>query len=194
MVFPRAILVAVWDLLVVTATVLVSRQTHDVSCPTVTLDGGTFIGTTANGTNRFLGIPFAHPPSVLYFGSAPHPLWLTLQSDRVGDLRFRLPKPLGPYAGKHNATVFGLSCPQQSNLPLNLKGFPQSTLDTLSSVFGTGVTVVDGEDCEDSEAIGRLPTIWRTILTTVVGLKLNVVAPSNVTPGSKIPVVVVCIL
>src|SRR6266702_2386906 len=38
--------------------------------PIVTLDRGTFIGTTANGINKFLGIPFAQPPSVVDFGSA----------------------------------------------------------------------------------------------------------------------------
>ncbi|KAF8264823.1 Alpha/Beta hydrolase protein, partial [Lactarius quietus] len=143
MVFPRALLVVVWDLWVASATVLISRTTHGVSCPTVTLDRGTFIGTTANGTNMFLGIPFAHPPSVLDFGSALRSLWLTLQSDRVGDLRFRLPEPLGPYAGKYNATAFGLSCPQQTSTA------PPRT-----------------------------------------GLKLNVIVPANVTPGSKLPIVV----
>jgi acetylcholinesterase len=39
--------------------------------PTVTLDQGTFIGTTANGTNQFRGIPYAQPPSVVDRGSAP---------------------------------------------------------------------------------------------------------------------------
>jgi hypothetical protein len=33
--------------------------------PVVTLDQGDFIGKTANGTNQFLGIPFAQPPSVI---------------------------------------------------------------------------------------------------------------------------------
>jgi hypothetical protein len=73
MVFPRALLVSVW---VVTTTVFASPLT-DSTYPIVTLDRGTFIGTTANGTNSFLGIPFAHPPSVLYFGSAHRPPWLT---------------------------------------------------------------------------------------------------------------------
>ena len=69
MVFLGAFLVSIW---VATTTVLASPLT-DSTCPVVTLDKGTFIGTTANGTNRFLGIPFAHPPSVLdyRFGSPP---------------------------------------------------------------------------------------------------------------------------
>ena len=33
--------------------------------PTVTLDQGTFIGTSVNGTNQFRGIPYAQPPSVV---------------------------------------------------------------------------------------------------------------------------------
>jgi hypothetical protein len=38
--------------------------------PTVTLDQGTFLGTTANGTNQFRGIPFAKQPSVVDHGFA----------------------------------------------------------------------------------------------------------------------------
>jgi hypothetical protein len=70
MVFLRALLVPVW---VATTTVFASPLT-DSTCPVVKLDEGTFIGTTTNGTNSFLGIPFAHPPSVLDVGSAHHPL------------------------------------------------------------------------------------------------------------------------
>jgi hypothetical protein len=38
--------------------------------PIATLDEGTFVGKTANGTNMFLGIPFAQPPYVVDFGPA----------------------------------------------------------------------------------------------------------------------------
>jgi hypothetical protein len=41
---------------------------------------------------------------------------------------------------------------------------------------------------------GRFFTIRRTDLTIVVGLNLNVIAPADAIPGSKFPVVVVCIL
>jgi acetylcholinesterase len=61
MVFLQGFLVVV---LVTTATVLASPSTYTPS-PIVTLDDGTFVGKTVNGTNVFLGIPFAHPPSVL---------------------------------------------------------------------------------------------------------------------------------
>jgi hypothetical protein len=70
MVFLRALLVPVW----VAATTVFASPLADSTCPVVKLDEGTFIGTTSNGTNSFLGIPFAHPPSVLDVGSAHHPL------------------------------------------------------------------------------------------------------------------------
>ena len=71
-------------------------------------------------------------------------------TDRVGNLRFRLPQAISPYVGKHNATAFGLSCPQQAtSLPIP-NGLPQETLDALSSLPGAGTTLADGEDCEGS--------------------------------------------
>ncbi|KAI9454054.1 Alpha/Beta hydrolase protein [Lactarius psammicola] len=128
------------------ATVLAATTPLPSAPPIVTLDRGTFIGTTANGLNKFLGIPFAQPP--------------------VGDLRFRLPKAFGPYVGKHNATAFGPSCPQQA-APLALpEGLPNATLQYLSSL-GTAGTIQMSEDC----------------------LTINVVAPAYVKPGSKLPVV-----
>ena len=45
-----------------------SPTTH-AAPPIVMLDKGKFIGTTADGLNRFLGIPFAQPPSVVDVGS-----------------------------------------------------------------------------------------------------------------------------
>ena len=64
MAFLRASLVSICA---ATATVLATSTTH-VICPIVTLDKGMFIGATANGINKFLGIPFAQPPSVVHFG------------------------------------------------------------------------------------------------------------------------------
>ncbi|KAI9442990.1 alpha beta-hydrolase [Lactarius indigo] len=128
------------------ATVLATSP-PTYSGPIVKLDRGTFVGSTANGTNKFLGIPFAKPP--------------------VGNLRFRLPEAFGSYVGKHNATAFGLSCPQQA-APLALPtGLPPQTLQFLASL-GTKATIPIGEDC----------------------LTLNVIAPAYIKPGSKLPVVV----
>jgi carboxylesterase type B len=128
------------------ATVLAASSPTPATGPIVSLDSGLFTGTTANGTNKFLGIPFAQPP--------------------VGDLRFRHPKPLGPYVGNHNATAFGLSCPQQA-ANLSLSGLPLATLEYLETL-GTTSTIPIGEDC----------------------LFINVVAPAQATSGSKLPVVV----
>jgi acetylcholinesterase len=94
--------------------------------PTVTLDQGTFIGTTANGTNQFRGIPYAQPP--------------------VGDLRFRLPQPNDPYVGQYNATAFGASCFQQAlNLSLPT-GLPNQTILYLKAQ-ATSSNISVGEDC-----------------------------------------------
>ncbi|KAH8982158.1 carotenoid ester lipase precursor [Lactarius hatsudake] len=145
MVFLRASLLVICA---ATATILATPTTH-ATCPIVTLDKGTFIGTTANDVNKFLGIPFAKPP--------------------VGNLRFRHPRSPGPYVGTHNATAYGLSCPQQAIALALPNGLPQQTLEYFASLFGNGTsTIPDGEDC----------------------LTLNVIAPANARPGSKLPVVV----
>ena len=47
-----------------TATVLAVPSIRATG-PIVTLDAGTFIGTTASGVDMFLGIPFAQPPFVV---------------------------------------------------------------------------------------------------------------------------------
>ncbi|KAF8261989.1 Alpha/Beta hydrolase protein, partial [Lactarius quietus] len=130
-------------------TVLATSLPILPTSPIVTLDKGEFTGTTANGMNKFLGIPFAQPP--------------------VGDLRFRLPQAPGPYDGKYNATAFGLSCPQQTSNSVLPNGLPNATLEYLEAVNNLDILSA-GEDC----------------------LTVNVVAPANATPRSKLPVVVVC--
>jgi hypothetical protein len=56
----------------VTATVL-AAPTIPTTCPIVTLDEGTFRGSTAYGVDMFLGIPFARPPFVVDISLAPCP-------------------------------------------------------------------------------------------------------------------------
>ena len=62
------------------------------------------------------------------------------------------------------------------------------------AALGTSVTLVDGEDCEEAIGTRRLRIIHRVILIIIidVGLTINVIAPANVMPGTKLPVAVVC--
>lgn len=65
-----------------------------VTAPTVTLSGGVVIGTSnaTQGQDRFLGIPFALPPT--------------------GDRRLRAPQPLTSNFGTLTATAAPNGCPQ----------------------------------------------------------------------------------
>lgn len=110
------------------------------------LDQGTFTGVADGVANKFLGIPFAKPPT--------------------GDLRFRLPVANDPYTGSHDATAFGLSCPQQATtLPLPA-GLLSNVTDLLLNTFSS-ILEPSGEDC----------------------LTVNVWTPTNVPAGTKLPVV-----
>ncbi|KAH9970754.1 Alpha/Beta hydrolase protein [Lactifluus volemus] len=140
----------------------------DIALPTVTLDNGAFIGTTSDGINKFLGIPFAQPP--------------------VGDLRFRLPRGLGPYTGMHNASTFGHPCPQQAFPAINsLTTFPKQTADFLLK-FNLSATTPDSEDCMEIVHL-RLITNDTHHTHHDAGLTLNVFAPAVAEPGANLPVV-----
>lgn len=115
------------------------------SAPTVTLDNGTFFGTTdaSTGSNAFLGIPFAQPP---YVSTNPHLSSTDIQlSTSVGDLRFALPVPVDSYSGVIHATAFGLACPQQIGLTLQ----ENLTADTIAFFTDTAPSPVipESEDC-----------------------------------------------
>ncbi|KAI0298097.1 carotenoid ester lipase precursor [Multifurca ochricompacta] len=107
-------------------TTVLAAPAMPATNPTVTLDNGTFTGTTSNGVNKFLGIPFAQPP--------------------VGNLRFHLPQELDPYQGAHSATAFGPACPQQAVTPSLPAGLPQDVANEISNVIFS-VIFPDSEDC-----------------------------------------------
>ncbi|KAK0460006.1 carotenoid ester lipase precursor [Desarmillaria tabescens] len=106
---------------IVTSAVISSR-----AAPSVTLDSATFAGTTSGSVSKFLGIPFAQPPT--------------------GDRRFRLPETLPAYNGSYDASAFGPSCPQQAvKLPI-LTGVPAEVVDYIVNSIFTAI-LPDDEDC-----------------------------------------------
>ncbi|PBK95732.1 carotenoid ester lipase precursor [Armillaria gallica] len=106
---------------IVTSAVISSR-----AAPTVTLDSATFTGTTSGAVSKFLGIPFAQPPT--------------------GDRRFRLPETHPAYNGSYDASAFGPSCPQQAvKLPI-LTGVPEEAVDYIVDSIYKAI-LPDDEDC-----------------------------------------------
>ncbi|KAK7458144.1 hypothetical protein VKT23_010052 [Stygiomarasmius scandens] len=94
--------------------------------PSVKLDSATVTGTSLQGIDRFLGIPFAEPPT--------------------GNNRFRQPVPIPEYTTSFDASTMGPACPQQAiTLPLP-DGIPT---DIANFVINTayGVAFPDDEDC-----------------------------------------------
>ncbi|KAJ8519353.1 hypothetical protein ONZ45_g3707 [Pleurotus djamor] len=92
----------------------------------VILDSATVTGSTLGRVTRFLGIPYAKPPT--------------------GDRRFRLPEPVAPYTGTIRATAYGPSCPQQAlDLPLP-SGLASDVVDLLVNQVFKAV-FPDSEDC-----------------------------------------------
>ncbi|XP_060556183.1 acetylcholinesterase-like [Ruditapes philippinarum] len=85
-----------------TLLLILINQTLSAGVPSVTTKLGTITGETKSVTfqgnvhqvNRYLGIPYAKPPT--------------------GDLRFQRPEPFGPFSETYNAAEFGASCPQPS--------------------------------------------------------------------------------
>ncbi|KAF9265176.1 carotenoid ester lipase precursor [Marasmius fiardii PR-910] len=94
--------------------------------PTVTLNSATVTGTSSGKVSKFLGIPFAEPPT--------------------GDRRFRLPEPIAPYTTSFSALSIGPACPQQAvKLPI-LTGLPADAVNfVVNSIFG--IVFPDDEDC-----------------------------------------------
>ncbi|KAJ8519352.1 hypothetical protein ONZ45_g3706 [Pleurotus djamor] len=96
--------------------------------PVVTLDDATVVGAGARRVNRFLGIPYAKPPT--------------------GDRRFRLPELVDPYTGTIVAKNYGPACPQQGlkvPLPPRLP-LVDNVVDILVNKAFNALTPSD-EDC-----------------------------------------------
>ncbi|TBU30166.1 alpha/beta-hydrolase [Dichomitus squalens] len=124
-----------------------SLDASESASPTVELDNATVVGVADGFTNSFLGIPYAQPP--------------------VGDLRFNLPKPVIPYSGTVNATVFGNLCYNFLNPFSQTASWLTPEMVAYLGIFSQLVARPYAEDC----------------------LNLNVIAPADVKPDQKLPVV-----
>ncbi|KAJ8454068.1 hypothetical protein ONZ45_g19450 [Pleurotus djamor] len=91
----------------------------------VTVGSATFAGTRSGKVAKFLGIPYAQPPT--------------------GDRRLRLPEAVAPYTGTVKADAFGAACPQQASRPPLPDGLVRDVLEVLDQVFSTPEN--DSEDC-----------------------------------------------
>ncbi|EIW81507.1 alpha beta-hydrolase [Coniophora puteana RWD-64-598 SS2] len=87
----------------------------------------------------------------------------------VGSLRFQLPQPLPSYITSFSATTYGPACPQQDisiPLPSVLPAEAVAAINNVTTLIYDVVTA-SSEDC----------------------LTINVVAPADATPESKLPVI-----
>ncbi|KAG6815333.1 hypothetical protein H0H93_010107 [Arthromyces matolae] len=132
-----------------------------IVAPVVRLDNATVTGKSFGRISKFLGIPFARPPT--------------------GSLRYRLPQPIPPYTSSFSATSYGLSCPQQYTEVPVLTGLPKVTIDYIyNNILHGGLP--DSEDCfgflagrEIKEAgVGNLGLHDRKLLQLFNGLIVHV--------------------
>ncbi|GJE92623.1 carotenoid ester lipase precursor [Phanerochaete sordida] len=128
------------------SAVLASASPAPRGLPSVTLDQGTFTGAPAGLANKFLGIPFAQPPT--------------------GNLRFNLPVPNAPYTGAHDAGSFGPACPQQAaQLPVppgivsNVTQFIVETVTAVVTPFSEDCLTVNVWTPADVPAGAKLPVV-----------------------------------
>lgn len=108
---------------------LVAAAPHARSQPSVSTSGGTFVGTSLLGVDKFLGIPFAQPPT--------------------GNRRFRLPEPIESYSGTYDASQYGNACPSQGANDAQLPSIPGLALDTVTFLDNLVYTKKAGTEDED---------------------------------------------
>ncbi|KAK7025565.1 hypothetical protein VNI00_015918 [Paramarasmius palmivorus] len=118
-----------------------------LAAPTVQLDSATVTGSTSLRVSKFLGIPFAQPPT--------------------GNRRFRLPEPIPAYETSFSALSMGPACPQQAiELPI-LQGLPADAVNFIvNTIFNAAFP--DDEDC-------LTINVWKPA-TATLDSKLPVVA------------------
>ncbi|KAI3620784.1 carotenoid ester lipase precursor [Moniliophthora roreri] len=97
-----------------------------LAAPTVQLDSATVTGSTVLRVSKFLGIPFAQPPT--------------------GNRRFRLPEPIPAYETSSSALSMGPACPQQAVKPPILQGLPADAVNFIVNSIDAAV-FPDDEDC-----------------------------------------------
>ena len=78
------------------ALVLVCLLAGCDNAPSVSIDGEVLVGTSENGVESFLGVPFAEPP--------------------VGELRWRAPQPLRTKVDRRDASQFAPACMQSMRI------------------------------------------------------------------------------
>ncbi|KAG0698057.1 Alpha/Beta hydrolase protein [Suillus ampliporus] len=94
--------------------------------PTVTLDNVTVTGVSLGLVNKWLGIPFAQPPT--------------------GNLRLQHPQPISAYNTSFSATAYGPSCYEYSAPPsVHVPDMPAETLEYLTATTHLENRVA--EDC-----------------------------------------------
>ncbi|KAJ2993759.1 hypothetical protein NUW54_g7667 [Trametes sanguinea] len=136
--------------------------------PSVVLDEATVIGTTNGSVTQYLGIPYAQPPYAEFSQSISPASRVLTKHHSVGNLRLRLPQAVKPYTGVINATTFGNQCIQQD---FTLPSFPQDVPEAAQQYLEDFIAIPDVPQSEDC-------------------LNLNVIAPADATPESKLPVLV----
>ncbi|KAG0694304.1 Alpha/Beta hydrolase protein [Suillus ampliporus] len=110
------------------------------SAPTVTLDNATVTGIASGSVNKWLGIPFALPPT--------------------GNLRLQLPQPIPPYNTSFSATAYGFSCPQQSLIvPLGLSAKILEYLTTTNNPTSEDCLTLDVIAPADATPESNLPVV-----------------------------------
>uniref|UniRef100_A0A0W0FRH5 Carboxylesterase type B domain-containing protein n=1 Tax=Moniliophthora roreri TaxID=221103 RepID=A0A0W0FRH5_MONRR len=97
-----------------------------LAAPTVQLDSATVTGSIVLRVTKFLGIPFAQPPT--------------------GNRRFRLPEPIPAYETSFSALSMGPACPQQAVKPPILQGLPADAVNFIVNSIDAAV-FPDDEDC-----------------------------------------------